>query len=480
MRPVSPNMKTSIKDLFLLSVLIAGLGLMLAGRVTAQTFTTLHSFTAILAYPVDERNSDGANPYADLTLSGHTLYGTAANGGSSGDGTLFGVNTDGTGFTNLHSFTGSSDGAHSNGLILSGNTLYGTANSGGSWDNGTVFAVNTDGTGFTTLYNFTAGSGSANSDGARPQAKLVLSGNTLYGTTQSGGSWDNGTVFAVKTDGTGFTNLHSLTGGSEGATPSAGLVLTNNTLYGTAQFGGGSGSGTMFALKTDGTGFRVLHTFAASASPNYINSNGAQPTGDLTLSGDSLFGAASVGGSAGNGTVFKVGTDGTAFKTLYTFGLTTSTNSLGSYTNSDGVEPYAGLILSGNSLYGTALVGGSGGGGTVFMLSADGTGFSVLHTFTSDYSNYDGAQSWAGLILSGNSLYGAAYYGGSSGNGTVFSISFTPQLTISPSRTNPILTWPTNYATIPDTFCNLPRTLVHRRFGPPILPALSSSTSRTQ
>ena len=77
---------------------------------------------------------------------------------------MFAVNTDGTGFTNLHSFTATlladctnSDGAiRMAGLILSGNTLYGTASDGGSSGNGTVFAVNTDGTGFTNLYSFTA------------------------------------------------------------------------------------------------------------------------------------------------------------------------------------------------------------------------------------------------------------------------------------------------------------------------------------
>ena len=83
-------------------------------------------------------------------------------GGSSGNGTVFAVNTDGTGFTTLHSFTGGSDGADPNaGLILSGNTLYGTASHGGSSGNGTVFAVNTDGTGFTNLHSFTAGTGTA-------------------------------------------------------------------------------------------------------------------------------------------------------------------------------------------------------------------------------------------------------------------------------------------------------------------------------
>src|ERR1035437_628709 len=202
MKTKNQPMKTYIKNLFLLPALVAGLGLIPAGRVTAQTFTNLHSFTG----------SDGVNPYAGLILSGNTLYGTAFQGGSSGAGTVFAVNTNGTGFTNLHSFN-YSDGANPQaGLILSGNTLYGAAYGGGSSGAGTVFAVHTDGTGFTNLYSFTAAPGSsANSDGAKRQAGLILSGNTLDGTAYYGGSSVNGTVFAVHTDGTGFTNLHSFT-----------------------------------------------------------------------------------------------------------------------------------------------------------------------------------------------------------------------------------------------------------------------------
>ena len=92
---------------------------------------------------------------------------------------------------------------------------YGTAYHGGSFGEGTIFAVNTDGTGFTTLYNFTATLDSQpyiNSDGADPVGGLILSGNTLYGTTEYGGTSGNGAVFALNTDGTGFTNLHSLEG----------------------------------------------------------------------------------------------------------------------------------------------------------------------------------------------------------------------------------------------------------------------------
>jgi len=161
------------------TALVAGLSLIPAGEVTAQNFISI--------------NFDGANPNAALILSNNTLYGTAAAGGSSGNGTVFAVNTDGGGLTVLHNFTGGSDGGTPlAGLILWGNTLYGAAYSGGSWGVGTVFAVNTDGSGFTNLHSFTGGS-----DGANPNGELILSSNTLHGTTRYGGSSGNGTVFSL-------------------------------------------------------------------------------------------------------------------------------------------------------------------------------------------------------------------------------------------------------------------------------------------
>jgi uncharacterized repeat protein (TIGR03803 family) len=430
-------LKTRIKNLFLLPALMAGLGLIPAGRVTAQTFTTLHSFTG----------SDGASPYAGLILSGNTLYGTAYDGGSSGNGTVFKVNTDGMGFTNLHSFTALSNSTNSGGaspyagLILSGNTLYGTASQGGSSGNGTVFAVNTDGTGFTNLHSFTALSNSTNSDGASPEAGLILSGNTLYGTAAGGGSSGNGTVFAVHTNGTGFTNLHSFTAlsnstNSDGAYPEAGLILSGNTVYGTAYTGGSSGNGTVFAVHTNGTGFTNLHSFTALS--NSTNSDGAYPDAGLILSGNTLYGTAVYGGSSGDGTVFALNTNGTGFTTLHSF------TALSDSTNSDGAYPEAGLILSGNTLYGTANNGGNSGDGTVFAVNTNGTGFTTLHSFT---DGSDGLLPYAGLILSGNTLYGTTSGGGSSSAGTVFSLSLPPlQLTIIPYGANVILTWPTNAA----------------------------------
>jgi len=251
-------MKT--KTLFLVPALSAGLGLILAGRATAQTFTTLHSFSAGTGSFLVFTNSDGAGPLAGLILSTNTLYGMAARGGSSGLGTVFKVNIDGTGFATVYDFTEGGDADIEDpvgGLILSGNTLYGTVAYGGSSRAGTVFAVNTDGTGFTTLQSSNGGMG------IHPSG-VILSGNALYGTTTFGGSpFCYGTVFAVNADGTAYTNLHCFTEGSDGAHPYAGVILSGNTVYGTAARGGSSNAGTVFAVNTDGAGFTNLHTFTA-------------------------------------------------------------------------------------------------------------------------------------------------------------------------------------------------------------------------
>jgi uncharacterized repeat protein (TIGR03803 family) len=197
-------------------------------------------------------------------------------------------------------------------------------------------------------------------------------------------------------------------------------------------------------MNTDGTGFTTLYSF--SEVPFGTNSDGAWPA-SLILSSNTLYGTTSEGGSSGAGTVFKLNTDGTGFSTLYTL----SPNSVYHYgqVNSDGAVPY-GLVLSGNTLFGFAVDGGTGGNGTVFKLDTDGTGFLMLHSFTQTSSPYgqpnnDGAYP-NGLILSGSSLCGTASYGGSFGYGTLFSISFSPQLAITPSGKNVVLSWPTDYA----------------------------------
>jgi len=498
-------MKIFIKNLFLLSALIVSLNLLLAGRAPAQTFTNLHSFGST--------PTDGLQPSSGLVLAGNILYGTTDGGGSSSNGAVFSVHTDGTGYTNLYSFTAAaitnssgfytnSDGSEPGGgyvpgsrLVLWGNILYGTAAAGGSGGQGTIFKVHTDGTGFTNLHSFTALDASfyTNSDGANPDNDLILSNNTLYSTAINGGSFDNGTLFRVNTDGTGFTNLHSFTAvyssplsplgtNRDGAYPVGGLVLLGNTLYGTTDGGGRSGNGAVFAVNTDGTGFTNLYSFSATSShlgtTLVTNSDGANPDSGLVLSGSTLYGTTSQGGmngwfangsngyngSYGSGTVFKINTDGTGFTNLHSFAAATPnpTSIFHGWTNSEGTTPYAGLIVLGNTLYGTANNGGSSGNGTVFALNTDGTGFTVLYNFTAGsinssatYTNSDGAGPYWNLNLSGNILYGTTTSGGiygkpysgpaGSGDGTLFSLTLPrPLLTIIRSTANVVLTWPTS------------------------------------
>src|ERR1700722_1458050 len=434
-------MKTLIKNLFLLFALIAGLGLIPAGLLTAQNITNLHSFTAA---------SDGAYPSGGLVLLGNTLYGTASGGGTNGNGTVFAVNTDGTGFTVLHAFTAlvnstNSDGANPQaGLLPSGDVLFGTTQNGGSGGNGTVFALNTDGLYFTNLHSFTALSapyyqGGTNSDGANPVAGLILADFiTLYGTAEYGGTNGNGTVFALNVDGSDFTNVHNfaaypagLYSNSDGANPHGGLILSGNTLCGTAANGGAGENGTVFALNTDGTGFTNLYSFTALSPVNFNNNDGANPFAGLILSDSTLYGTTHSGGTNDGGTVFAVTTNGTGFTNLHSFA-----------GGSDGDNPYAGLISSGNTLFGTAGNGGNSFDGTLFAVPTNGVAFTTLHTFT---SSPDGDSPHGDLILSGNTLYGTAESGGTNGSGMVFSLSLpTPQLTIILSATNVVLTWPTN------------------------------------
>ena len=271
---------------------------------------------------------------------------------------------------------------------------------------------------------------------------------------------------AVNTDGTVFTTLHNFTGGSDGAYPFAELILSGNRLYGTAMTGGTSGAGTVFGVNTDGTGFTNLYSFTALVSGT--NGDGAYPNAELTLSGNALYGTANGGGSAGVGTVFRLSVDGSGFTNLHSFGAIGSGN-----INQDGANPCAGLMLLGETLYGTASSGGASGNGTVFAISADGTGYRNLHSFAAgnsvgppsvaNYTNSDGVHPDAKLILSHNTLYGTASGGGISGNGTVFSLSL-PSLVIMLAETNAILTWSTDAPgfilqsapAISGTFTNLP------------------------
>ena len=146
----------------------------------------------------------------------------------------------------------------------------------------------------------------------------------------------------------------------------------------------------------------------------------------MKVSSTTLYGTAWSGGTAGRGTVFKLNTDGTGFAVLHHFGTTTN-NDRGHDCNPDGAWIESGLVLSGGVLYGAAAQGGVAGNGTVFKLSTNGTGFALLHRFSAhggsypDNTNQDG-ENPTSLVLSGRALYGVASNNGRRYGGTVFRV----------------------------------------------------------
>jgi uncharacterized repeat protein (TIGR03803 family) len=282
-------------------------------------------------------------------------------------------------------------------------SLYGTTARGGGGGTGTVFKMTTNNI-LTTLHSFTSAryylGGESNADGAYPEACLTLgSDGTFYGTTHYGGSSGYGTVFNVKTNGmlTSLANFNS----TNGAYPNGSLTLGNNgNFYGTTYSGGTSNMGTVFQVTTNG-GLTTL--------VNFTGTNGATPYAGLALGNDSNFyGATYSGGSANMGTVFQVTTNGR---------LTT----LISFSGTNGANPYASLALcSDGQFYGTTYSGGSSGyGGTAFQVTTNGR-----LTTLANFSLTNGANPYGRLTTDADgNFYGTTANGGNGGGGVIFRLN---------------------------------------------------------
>jgi len=377
-------------------------------------------------------NADGANPAAGLALSGGVLCGTTLNGGSLGAGTAFYLSLDGTNFNAFRSFTNAPDAGNPQGsLAVSDNGFFGTTQGGGNNGVGSVFIGSANGS-VSLIRSFAVASAdeATNSGGASPSGLLALSGNTLYGTTAAGGAAANGTVFSLSTNGSAFVVLHDFKAldsnigtNTDGAQPFGGLTLSGSTLYGTASAGGSGGAGVVFSIDTSGNNFTVLHSFTPLDPLSATNADGAFPFSGLVLSNGVLYGTTLAGGTGGNGVIFSIGADGSGFAILHSFSATDPLTG----TNLDGASPCAPLALSGGNLYGTASAGGANASGTVFSVNTGGTRFQTLYAFTamdpSTGTNRDGALPVAGLLPLGRALYGTTFSGGPGGAGTVFNVA---------------------------------------------------------
>jgi len=328
-------------------------GSIFAMNLDGTGFKNLHSFGA-----GTYTNLDGFQ-IGRVILSGDTLYGVATKGGTMNAGALFKINTNGTGFTVFHYFNSTYQDPGGmypeDGFAISGSTLYGVAQTGAANGYGNVFAIKTDGTGFTNLHSFKYNEGSS------PSAGLILVSNVLYGTAASGGL-GAGSVFKMRTDGSGFTNLHSFNALNEPHYPYCTLCVVGNTLYGTTSSSTAASSGAVFRINMDGSGYKIVHLFSPTSGwGTRTNYDGAIPAA-LAVVGQTIYGTTQYGGTNDTGTLFKVNADGAGFATLYHFPPYGSSI----YTNTAGTLPLGPLTVVSNTLYGVTSNDGAEGRGTVF------------------------------------------------------------------------------------------------------------------
>jgi uncharacterized repeat protein (TIGR03803 family) len=397
-----PCLRAANTVLVLASLLLSAVAV--AQSTPAPTLTTLYSFSG---------GADGALPQGGpLVRDGkHNLYGTASLGGSGGLWVVFKLDKNGK-ETVLHAFTGTNGDGSFPGSGLYRDTvgnLYGTTTQGGnSSGQGIVFKVGPTGK-ERIMYSFSG------SDGGFASAGLVRdAGGNLYGATAGGGSAGVGTVFRLGKTGK-ETVLHNFTGsGGDGSYPNDFGYLVRDAkgnLYGTAAGGGNltcnppSGCGIVFKLDKTGKETVIYSFTSAAGGPN---------AGLVRDTAGNFYGTTF--GDCKNyfGTVFKLDTKGNE-TVLYAFS-----------GGNDGACPLDNLVLdAAGNIYGVTPYGGASGFGTsgygtVFKLDKTGAE-SVLYSFT---GGSDGASPSGGLILDkAGTLYGTTVLGGSGGAGTVFKVT---------------------------------------------------------
>lgn len=351
---------------------------------TTGTLTPLRSLTTV---------TDGGSPRGNLIqATDGNFYGMTSTGGNSAFGTAFKISATGT-FTLLNGFNGSVGGnTPFESLIQSikDNAYYGTTNSGGVYNYGTVFKL--CGGVHTVIHSF-----NNTVDGGSPQGSLVQgTDSNFYGMTYSGGTNGSGTIFKITATGT-YTVLKNLLSSTDGGLPKGSLVLgTDGIFYGMTNTGGTNGGGTIFKITSAGA-FNVLRSLLSST-------DGANPEGNLIQGADGNF----YGMTSSPARVFKI-TPAGVFTPLHTF------------SGNDGGLPLGSLLLAADgNFYGTASNGGLNAGGTIFKMTTAGI-YTVLRPLT---SAADGSAPKGNLLqgTDGN-LYGMTSAGGTYAAGTLFKIT---------------------------------------------------------
>jgi uncharacterized repeat protein (TIGR03803 family) len=284
------------------------------------------------------------------------------------------------------------------------NLFYGMVAQGGPSNDGLIFCIHPNGSGFRVLKNFTG------TNGDNPGGSLILSRNKLFGMTQKGGANNYGVVFSIDTNGGGYKDIWDFAagGGTNGQFPYGDLLLLGNKLYGMTSDGGTHSFGNIFRVDTAGGAYKDLWDFQFG-----VTTNGASPYGGLTHIGGKLYGMTKQGGTTFNGNLFRIDTTGTGFISLWSFN-----NSL----DSNGGDPYGNLLLVGNKFYGLTNSGGKNGAGNVFSIDTGGTKYHDIWDLAVAGVDTNGAGATGSLIMHKGSLYGLTYKGAKYNNGNIFKV----------------------------------------------------------
>lgn len=261
---------------------------------TLWRYSSAGQFSVIVTFNM----ANGGYPASALVQDGAgTLYGAAGGGGAGGRGVVFSVQPDGSQMTVLHHFSGDAAGGIPRGIALGNDgRIYGAAAIGGDTGEGTVFSLARDGSDYKVLHAFNSSAG----DGSNPQSAPVLlpSDGSLYGITNNGGSGGYGTVYKV-TPGGQFTTVLSFDDASNGAFPTAALIVgANGSLYGSTPYGGPSRQyGTLFQMSPRGKVLGVVSLTESAYQPQVALAR--TPDGQMVTT-------TAAGGSSGNGAIVKV------------------------------------------------------------------------------------------------------------------------------------------------------------------------------
>jgi uncharacterized repeat protein (TIGR03803 family) len=452
---------------------VSNRGIMFSLSTDGTGYAALHEFGGSAA-------ADGDRPVGLIHGNDAVLYGTTTYGGTSSNlGTVFRLNTDGNDYSVLRRFSGTSgDGKQPLAGVIEGSDgyLYGTTHLGGTSGKGTVFKLAKDGSQYSIVTHFFG------TNGALPKAKLIEgSDGLLYGTTEVGGRFNLGTIFMFAKTGNSNNVLHDFTGGGLGSGPVSPLVEgADGALYGTTPYN--AGCDTIFKITEAGTDHQVLRScvrawqiWSDAGSVLYAHAgreivrlgssgNDYEPVRRFTVGGGDgevpctlmessegvLYGASENGGQWDTGAIFKLNKDGSGYALLHHFtnqdfavpsrllegsdGLLYGITRRGaifrmnkdgsSYTNVFSGFAGTGLIEASDGLfYGTTLHGGTAGRGTVFKVDKNGTGHTVLHSFTGNGIDKDGAYPEGGVIEGSDGwLYGASEWGGSRDGGMIYKL----------------------------------------------------------